>query len=192
MKLPTNETLFILSHGHLSPEPLRSEFITQLLAFADLDGYPRRADFMKAFSPEGTRADRQREAAALTDAAYLEMDDYEFALKQTESKFPLPTPVSEFVTTFLFYGGGRCRMVSEQQRLGFCNWLLVEFLEECPYRDAFIQLFSAGGDMAERQRIASLLESDGYIVMSDLVDAVFYATTDTARLVNYVGENGVR
>ncbi len=193
MKLPTYETLFILNSGHLAPEPQRSAFITQLLTFADLDGYPRRADFMKAFSPEGSSADRLREAAALTDAAYLDMDDYEYALKKAKSKFPLPTPMSEFVTTFLRYGGGNRHVpVSEQQRLGFCNWLLVEYLEECPYRDAFIQHFSAGGDMAERLRIAALIEIDGYIVMGDLVDAVFYATTDTARLVNYAGDDGVR
>lgn len=46
-----------MNHVHCAPEPLRSEFITQLLTFADLDSPPRRADFMKAFSPKGTRAD---------------------------------------------------------------------------------------------------------------------------------------
>lgn len=192
MKLPTNETLFIMNHGHCAPEPLRSAFITQLLAFADLDSYPRRADFMKAFSPEGTRADRQREAAALTDAAYLDMDDYRYALKQAQSKFPHPSPVSEFVSIFLTYGGGRHFGVNEQQRLAFCNYLLVECLEECSYSHEFIQHFSTGGDTYERQRIASLIETHGYISMGDIVDAVFYSSTDTDRLVNYAGEDGVR
>lgn len=192
MKIPNAETLFIMTQGHCASEPRRSEFITQVLAFADLDSYPRRADFMKAFSPGGTRAERQREAEALAHAAYLDIDAYKFAARRAKSKFPWPEPKSEFVRTFLTYGGGFYAITTEQHRLAFCNWLLVECMQEFPHRDAFVQHFSAGGDIAERQRIAELIESDGCILMSDIVDAAFQCARIPDRLVNYAGEDGVR
>lgn len=199
MRPPIDETLFIMNHGHCASEPLRSEFINQVLSFADLESYPRRADFEKAFSPEGTIDDRQREAKALAEAkplaeaAYLLMDDYKFAQKMALKKFPWPVSKSEFVTTFLLYGGGRYGVVTEQQRLAFCNWLLMECMQKFPSRDDFVRHFSAGGAMVERLRIAALLESDGCVAMGDIVDAVFQCAMNTDFLAtHHAGENGVR
>lgn len=99
---------------------------------------------------------------------------------------------SNFVRCLMIYGGSDYMQISEQQRIGFCNWLLVECLSECPYQDEFIKHFSAGGDPFERRRIANMIERDGFITMNDIVDAVFHSTRNPDGLVNYAGEDGVR
>lgn len=99
---------------------------------------------------------------------------------------------SGFVRGLMVYGGSDYKKVSEKQRVGFCNWLLVECLSKCPYRDEFIKHFSTGGDQYERRRIAQMIERDGFITMIDIVDGVFHSTRDPERLVNYAGETGVR
>lgn len=76
---------FILLHGDMAAEPMRSAFIASLLSFADLEDYPRREAFAKAFSEDGKQTDRIRETAALVKAEYLEMPDYEFALMNAAS-----------------------------------------------------------------------------------------------------------
>lgn len=104
----------------------------------------------------------------------------------------VPFYTDSFADQLMAYGGGRYNKVSEQQRLGFCNWLLMEFLEECPYRNDFIRHFSANGNLERRKEIARVLARDTYISMADLVDAVFQCTTDPERLANYAGADGCK
>lgn len=99
----------------------------------------------------------------------------------------------EFTSIFMAYGGGgEFARVSEPQRLGFCNWLLVECLEEYPRRDLFIKAFSAGGTRADREIEAKCLALYPHITMGDLADAIFQSCTDPEGLVNYAGEDGCK
>lgn len=99
---------------------------------------------------------------------------------------------SDFEISMMWYGGEVSSKRSEQERIAFCNRLLVECLDEFPYREEFIKHFSAGGDMKKRRAIAALLARDTYISMGDIVDAVFHSTRDPSGLMNHAGENGVR
>lgn len=102
----------------------------------------------------------------------------------------LDSAPDKFTSVFLSYGGGQFARVSEPQRLGFCNWLLLECLEEYPRREQFIKAFSAGGTKAHREREARFLATYPHITVGDLADAIFQSCTDPEALVNYAGEDG--
>lgn len=77
---------FLMEHGHRAPEPARLAFVAHLLAFADLDAYPRRQELLLAFAPGGTALARNEEAAALARAQCLEMSDFEHCAAQATRK----------------------------------------------------------------------------------------------------------
>lgn len=74
---------FLLLHGDLAAEPQRSAFIRCVLTFADLDDYPRRAEFAAAFAVTGSKDSRILEAGHLARAGCLELADYEYALARS-------------------------------------------------------------------------------------------------------------
>lgn len=76
---------FLLRHGAFAEEPQRSAFIRCVLTFADLDSYPRRAEFAAAFAETGSKADRFLEAGHLARSGYLLLEDYEYALARAAS-----------------------------------------------------------------------------------------------------------
>ena len=76
---------FLLRHGHQAAEPHRSAFVCRVLSFADLDGYPRRAEFAAAFTKTGSESARFLEAGHLARAGYLRLEDYEYALVRATS-----------------------------------------------------------------------------------------------------------
>lgn len=117
------------------------------------------------------------------------MNNIEFVTREPLSD----SAPDEFTRIFMAYGGGDAFVrVSEQRRLGFCNWLLLECLEEYPRREQFIKAFSAGGTKAHRVREARFLATYPHITVGDLVDAALQSCTDPEALVNYAGDDGCK
>lgn len=65
---PAASATAIFIHGNQANDALRRTFCNRLLTLADLDDYPRRAEFVAAFSKSGTEQMRRIEARAI--AAY--------------------------------------------------------------------------------------------------------------------------
>lgn len=98
---------------------------------------------------------------------------------------------NHFTQTLMAYGGGGTTPATEPQRRAFCNWLLVEFMDDYPRRDQFIAAFSSSGTREQRQAEALALASDSEICLGDLTDAVFWACTKTDDLQQYAGDESI-
>ncbi|MDP3637151.1 MAG: hypothetical protein U0989_02570 [Azonexus sp.] len=98
---------------------------------------------------------------------------------------------NEFTLTFMAFGGTHYKH-GETRRLAFCNWLLVERLEEYSRRNEFIKAFSAGGDTQSRWREAANLSAYSKITMGDLAEAVYGACILPEVFSDHAGEDGCK
>lgn len=61
----------IFTNGNQADPEIRLLFCNRLISLADLDGYPRRAKFIAAYSTGGSEDERRVEAHALADACIV-------------------------------------------------------------------------------------------------------------------------
>ena len=69
------EATAIYVYGNFHDEAIRRRFCNYLLRLSELDNYPRRADFIRAFSAGGTAEARRLEARFLAMAAIIDAAD---------------------------------------------------------------------------------------------------------------------
>ncbi|MBZ0126417.1 MAG: hypothetical protein K8F32_08615 [Rhodocyclaceae bacterium] len=69
--VPAASATAIFQQGNQADEARRLSFCNRLIRFADLDAYPRRAQFIAAYSTGGTEAARRIEARFLADSGLL-------------------------------------------------------------------------------------------------------------------------
>lgn len=65
------DALSIFTNGNQADEEIRLLFCNRLISLADLESYPRRKQFIEAFSSGGDESARRAEALALADACFV-------------------------------------------------------------------------------------------------------------------------
>lgn len=82
---PSAQARAIFHQGNQRDQRRRVDFCNYLLRFADLDGYPRRAQFIAAYSAGGSADDRLVEAMALADAGLLDATDIAYCAEKADT-----------------------------------------------------------------------------------------------------------
>lgn len=72
---PAASATAIFIYGNQKDEALRVSFCNYLVSFADLDAYPRRKEFIAAFSRGGSEDIRRLEAKFIADSGLLTASD---------------------------------------------------------------------------------------------------------------------
>lgn len=80
---PAASATAIFIYGNQTDERRRISFCNHLISFADLDNYPRRAEFIATFSPGGTEQARRIEAKFLADYNALTAADVAHCVAQS-------------------------------------------------------------------------------------------------------------
>ncbi|BBE51159.1 hypothetical protein OYT1_ch1612 [Ferriphaselus amnicola] len=65
------DALSIFTNGNQADEEIRLLFCNRLISLADLESYPRKKQFIEAFSTDGAEDARRAEALALADACIV-------------------------------------------------------------------------------------------------------------------------
>lgn len=82
--------LTIFTNGNQPDKDVRLLFCNRLISLADLDGYPRRAEFIAAYSTVGTEEARRAEAQALADTCIIPADYIAYCAEKADASSELP------------------------------------------------------------------------------------------------------
>lgn len=78
--------LTIFTNGNQAAPEARLLFCNRLISLADLDGYPRRAEFIAAYSTGGTEEARRAEAQALAETGIVPTDYIVYCAKKADAR----------------------------------------------------------------------------------------------------------
>jgi hypothetical protein len=90
--LPAASATAIFIHGSHRDQAYRLCFVNRLVSFADLDGYPHRADFIAAYATSGDEQARRIQAHLLAESGLLSARDVAYCADCAKAREALDQP----------------------------------------------------------------------------------------------------